>query len=326
MADAHPREVRTHEVSQGRLPARPGKIPRPGWRNILLRVKQEQSDDNLAIIAAGVAFYWLLAVFPAMAGLIAIYGLVTEPQQVQEQIQTVSRLLPQQAQAVIANQATRIAEQSADTLQLAAVLGFLGALWSSAKGVKALMQSLNIAYGEEEERGFFKLNGLALLLTLGALILGVVALGLVVALSPLLGNIGLGFAARTIVNILRWPVLAALAIFALGVVYRYAPDRERSEWRWVNVGAVTATVLWLAASGLFSWYVSNFGNYNETYGSVGAIIILLMWFLITAYVILLGAELNSEIERQTSTDTTDGRRQPMGRRGAYAADTVGEAP
>ena len=316
---------RKSDDARGRAARRPGEIPRRGWRDILLRVKQEHAEDNVSLIAAGVAFYWLLAIFPALAGVIAIYGLVTEPQQVEQQLEAVSQVLPQQAQSVMMDQARRIAEQSSSNLQLAVVLGFLGALWSAAKGMKALMDSLNIAYDQGERRGFFKLNGLALLLTLGAMVSGVIALSLVVALPVILGRIGLGGVVQTLVSWARWPLLALLIVFALGVAYRYGPDRDQPQWRWVNAGAIAATALWLVASGIFSWYVANFGSYNETYGSLGAIIILLMWFFITAYAILLGAELNAEMEHQTRADTTGGRPQPMGKRDAYVADTLGDS-
>ena len=190
--------------------------------------------------------------------------------------------------------------------------------------MKALIESMNIAYDEEEKRGFIKLNGTSLLLTLGAILLVIFFLGLIVGIPAVLALVQLGSFVEGIINWSRWPLTAICIVVALAVLYRYAPSREKPQWRWVSWGAVVAAVLWVVGSALFSLYVSNFGNYNATYGSLAAIVILITRLLLGAFSILLGAEINAELERQTAEDTTVDEPQPMGRRGAYAADTVGE--
>jgi membrane protein len=191
--------------------------------------------------------------------------------------------------------------------------------------MRTLMEALNVAYGEEEKRGFLRFYGTALLLTLAAILGTVIALALVIALPIVLKFLGLSSALSWVISIAAWPILVGMMLLGLAIVYRYGPSREEPRWRWVSWGAVTATLLWIAGSVLFSIYVTRFGNYNETYGSVGAIVILLMWFLLSSYAVLIGAELNAEMERQTRADTTSGGDKPMGARGAHAADTVGES-
>jgi membrane protein len=297
-----------------------------GWRDILWRVKEEASKDNLSMIAAGVAFYALLAIFPAIAAMISIYGLIADPQTVQQQMSALSGALPSDARGIINEQLSRVAAGAQGALSAGAIIGILAALWSANKGTKALMEALNIVYDEDEKRGFVGLNFVSLALTIGILVFLIVALGLIAALPALFGNLGLPETVRQWANWLRWPVLALVFIVSLAFLYRFAPSRDAPKWRWVSAGAVLATVLWMAGSLLFSWYVSNFGSYNQTYGSVGAVIVLMMWFWLSACIVLAGAQLNAEMEHQTERDTTSGDRQPRGRRGAYVADTVGEQP
>jgi membrane protein len=197
-------------------------------------------------------------------------------------------------------------------------------LWSAGKGTGAVITALNIAYDQEETRGFVRRKGLELLFTLGGIVFALLALGAVVALPLVLGKVGLGEEAALLVRWLRWPALAVLVMIGLAVLYHYGPSREKPRWRWVSWGAVIAAALWLLGSAGFSLYVSHLGKYGQTYGSLGAIVILLTWFYLSAYVVILGAELNAELERQTRKDTTEGAPRPMGERGAYAADTVGE--
>lgn len=310
-------------ADRGRSATRPREIPAKGWKDILYRLKDELNKDNVSIVAAGVAFYGLLAIVPALAALVFIYGIVADPQDVQQQLNALGGMLPQQARDLLNQQLSKITAHSRTALSAGAIGGLLLTLWSAAKGMKTLMEALNVAYDEEEDRGFIKLNLTALALTLGAILLGVVATALVVAVPVLFGGLGLGDTVKTWVSVLRWPVLAVFVILGLAVVYHYGPDRSRPRWQWVSWGAVVATVLWIIASIGFAFYVRNFGSYNETYGSMGAVIVLLMWFFITAYIVLLGAELNAELEHQTTRDTTKEGNQPLGRRGAYAADTVG---
>jgi membrane protein len=310
---------------RGRQAGTPRDIPARGWKDILWRVKGQMSQDRLSIIAAGVAFYGLLAVFPGLIALVGLYGLAFDPQQVEQQVATLSGILPKEARDVLLAQLHDLTTTDRTSLGIGAIGGLLLALWSASAGMRTLMEALNVAYDEEEKRGFFRFYGTALLLTLAAIIGAVIAIGMVIALPVVLKLVGLGEALKWLIAVAAWPILVAMMLFGLAIVYRYGPSRAQARWRWVSWGAVTATVLWVIGSALFSLYVTRFGNYNETYGSVGAIVILLMWFLLSSYAVLIGAELNAEMERQTRRDTTAGAEQPMGARSAYAADTVGES-
>lgn len=313
------------DPGRGRQARTPKDIPARGWKDILWRVKDQIKKDRLSIIAAGVAFYGLLAVFPGLIALVAIYGLAFDPQQVEQQAAALSGILPPQAADILLGQLHDLTSTDSTALGVGAIGGILLALWSASAGMRTLMEALNVAYDEKEGRGFIRYYGTALLLTLGAILGLVLAIALVVALPVVLKFVGLGEALAWLVSIAVWPVLLVLMLGGLAIVYRYGPSREEPRWRWVSWGAVMATVLWIIGSVLFSVYVTQFGNYNETYGSVGAIVILLMWFLLSSYAVLIGAEINAEMERQTSKDTTSGGEKPMGRRGAYAADTVGQS-
>jgi membrane protein len=315
-----------HGADRGRGAERPAQIPAGGWRDVAIRVKRDLKDDDISIVAGGVAFYGFLSVFPALAALLSIYGLLADPADVQRQVSAMTAFAPAEVKGMIESVMSQLAAGSSRTLSLGVAFSVLLALWSAAKGVKALIAALNIAFGEEERRGAIKLNAVALLFTLGAIVFGLVAVGAVVALPGLLGKLGLGAAGELLIRWLRWPVLAAMLLGALGVLYRYGPSRQAPRWRWVTPGSVVAAALWIGGSALFSWYVSNFGKYDKVYGSLGVIVILLTWFLLTAYVVLLGAELNAELERQTAKDTTTGPPRPVGERGAFAADTVGDTP
>ncbi|HEX5418507.1 MAG TPA: YihY/virulence factor BrkB family protein [Gammaproteobacteria bacterium] len=278
--------------------AGPSDISAKGWVGVLGRVRKQISDDNLSIIAAGAAFYGLLALFPAMAALVSIYGLFTDPQAVEQQMQSVQSVLPAQAAQLLQQQMHRVASGAGGALSLGAIIGFLLTIWSATKGMKSLMTALNVAYDVPETRGLLKLNGLALLLTLGLLVFAVVALVAIAFVPAALAGIGLPGPLATLVRWLRWPLLAGASVLVLAILYRYGVSRPVVGWRWVVWGAVAGTLLWLIGSGLFSWYVSNFGNYNETYGSLGAVAVLMLWFWLSAYFVLLGGELNAEMERR----------------------------
>jgi membrane protein len=314
------------EEARGRHAERPQDIPKAGWRDILWRTKDEIRDDHVSMIAGSIAFYGLLAIFPALAAMISIWGLMFDPQQITEQLEALTSALPEGAAGILNDQARSVAEGAGAGVSLAAAGGILLTLYSASKGMTALIEGLNMIYDEEEKRGFVKLTAVTLLLTVGLLLVMIVTLGLVAVLPALLGNLGLGETVESLLDYARWPLLLLVALLGLAVLYRYAPSRDEPQWRWVSPGALIATVLWLVGSIAFSIYVRNFGSYNETYGSLGAVVILLMWFWLSAFIVLLGAEINCEIERQTERDTTTGRPRPRGERGAYAADTVGEKP
>jgi membrane protein len=313
------------EHEHGRHAQKPEQIPPRGFKDITVRVGKQMNEDNLDIVAAGVAFYAFLALFPALAALISIYGLLFEPATVQSQLAQVAEFLPAQAQDLIGQILSQVAGRSEQALGWGAIISILLGLWSANNGTKALVKGLNIAYDQKESRSFFKLIALTLLFTFGGIIVVIVSIGLIIGLSAIIGVLELPSTLKTLLLLTRWVVLALLISGSLTVIYRYAPSRDNPKWRWVTWGSSIATLFWLAGSGGFSLYVSNFGNFNATYGSVAAVVILLFWFLLSSYAILLGAEINAEMEHQTKKDTTKGEEKPMGKRGAFPADDLGEA-
>jgi membrane protein len=278
------------EKSGAREPAR-------DWWALARRVKDDVAADNVSIIAGGAAFFGLLALFPALAAAVALYGLFTDPANVSAQLDQLGGIVPAEARMILDEQLQRIASAGNRSLGIGAAVALLLALWSAAKGVKSLMVALNVVYHEQERRGFFKLNGTALLLTLTMLLVVPFALTTVAVLPALIDRLPLPEIAAVAARWLRWPLLALVAVGAIGVLYRFGAARTRPRPKWSWPGAIVATVLWLAASALFSWYVSSFGSYNETYGSVAAIAVLMMWFWLSTYVVLLGGELNAELEQ-----------------------------
>jgi membrane protein len=305
---------------RGRLADAPAQITLAGWRDILKRLVEDIGRDNVSLMAAGIAFYGLLSLAPAFTALVALYGLIANPAAVQAQVAALSGIVPAEARQLIATQLTAIVQAHPTSLGAGFVVSLVFALWSANYATSALMSALNVAYGEEEKRGLLGYYGTAMVLTVCAVIFGILSL-LLVAIVPAV-RAYLPAELRGLVTIARWPVLMVLFGTALGVIYRYAPSRNAPRWRWVSWGAAAATVLWIAGSLLFSLYVGEFATYNRTYGSLGAVVILLMWLWLSAYAALLGAELDAEMEHQTARDTTDRPAKPMGRRGAYVADTV----
>jgi membrane protein len=308
---------------RGRAAEKPRQIPKQGWKDILKRTKDEIRKDHLTIVAAGVAFFIMVGIVPTIAALISIYGLVADPAQIQQQFDSVKHVMPAGAHQLLSEQMTRIASSS-KAAGWGAALGILLALWGGSKAVKALIEGLNVAYSEQEKRGFVKLTITSLMLTLAGIAGLAFLIGLIAFLPSALRSLGVGETLQTIAVISRWPLLLLFFMVGLTVLYRYGPSRAEPRWMWVSWGALGATLLWLAASALFSLYVSNFGSYNKTYGSLGTIIILLMWLYLSAYAVLVGAELNAQLERQTARDITRGAPEPMGKRGAFSADDLGE--
>jgi membrane protein len=310
---------------RGRSAAKPSDIPARGWKDILIRVYKSLEEDRVLANAAGVTFYALLALFPAIAALISIYGLFADPADVSRQLEGMKGLLPGGALEVIGEQATRLTTQEQGALGLGAVLGILIALWSANSGVKALFDALNVVYDEREKRGFFTLNAVSLAFTLGAIVFLIVGITIIVALPIILQFLPLRSFFDWLIHVARWPLLLLAIITALALVYRYGPSRDQPRWRWVTLGSVIAGVVWVAASALFSWYAESFGSYNKTYGSLGAVIGFMTWIWISVIVILVGGELNAEMEHQTARDSTKGTPLPMGMRGAKMADRLGPA-
>lgn len=309
---------------RGREADRPAQIPRRGWKDILIRTKEQIAEDNLSMIAAGVAFYAFLALFPGIVALVSILGLVAEPADVERYVESARGVLPPEALALLRDQVHAIVATSSGALSLGLAVGIGAALWTATLGVKAIMEALNIVYEERETRGYLRYYGTAFALTTGTTAFGLLALALVAAVPVALEWLALPRALELALGLVRWAILAGAFLLALAVLYRFAPSREQPRWRWVSWGATAATLLWLAGSALFSLYVANFGDYNKTYGALAAIVILLTWFYLTAFAVLLGAELNAEMERQTRKDSTIGQPAPMGERGARMADTLGE--
>lgn len=310
------------EHDRGRHAEKPHEVPKQGWLDILVRTAKQFSADNLVIVAAGVAFFAFVAVVPSLAASIGIYGLVLDPNQVSQQITSFAEVLPQEVLPLLREQLTRITTNT-QAASLSTVIGLLVALYGAAGATKALIQGLNIAYGEREKRGFVKLQAIALLLTIGVIIAALTAIALVAVIPALLQNTSFGSTLDNVINWARWPLLFVGFISGIAFLYRFGPSREDAKWSWVSWGATVAGLLWLAASGLFSLYVSKFGSYDKTYGSLGAVVVFLLWLWLSALSVLIGAELNAEMERQTLKDTTTGPQKPMGERGAQAADTVG---
>lgn len=319
-------ESRALEHGRGRDADVPTAIPWRGWKDILWRTLAEVSADRLMLIAAGVVFYALLATVPAITALVSMYGLFTPAKTIGAQLQFLADVMPATSYALISDQIVRIAGNSDGKLSFAFVTGLAIALWSANAGVKSIFDALNIVYDEDERRGIVTLNLVSLTFTAGAIVSLLLALGAVVVLPLVLAFAG--FTADYYAGalpLLRWPALFVLMIVGLAMLYRFGPSRRHAKWRWLSVGSVFAAVAWLAVSLAFSWYLSRFADYNATYGSLGAVIGLMMWMWISALVVLVGAELNSEIEHQTAHDSTVGAAKPLGTRGAVMADTVGAA-
>lgn len=319
-SDSETADENSHAV-HGRRADAPWQIPPKGWMQVFTRVFRNLKVDNLPIVAAGVAFYAFLAFVPALAAVIAIYAFVADPGQAQEHVRMLSTVLPTEAVTLLEEQIGRMASDDQGS-GWGAILAIVVALWGSARGVKGLMKGLNVAYHEREDRNILVLNALALLLTLGAIVMSIVLFALVAVLPGVLEFVGLGGFAALLVQVARWGLLVVLFLGLLAAVYRFGPSRESAKWRWLSPGAVFSTILWLIASVGFSIYVRSFGNFDATYGALGAVVVFMLWLFLSAFVVLLGAEVNSELERQTKNDSTTEPDRPMGDRGAYSADTL----
>jgi membrane protein len=316
---------RAVEPGRGRRAHMPHHIPWRGWKDILVRTYNEILDDRLLALAAGVAFYSLIALFPAIAAGVSSYALFADAATISKHLAVASDIVPSGALDILRDEITRIAAKSDGRLTFGFLLGLGIALWSSNAGMKAIFDALNIIYDEEEKRSLIWLNLVSLFFTICAIVGAGLAVALVVVFPLLLAAFGVTSFDHPFVAYLRWPVLFVLIILALSVLYRYGPSRRLAKWRWLSVGSVFAALAWLLVSALFSWYLGNFANYNATYGALGAVVGLMMWMWLSTIVVLVGAELNSEIEHQTARDTTVGPDKPLGARGAVMADTVGAA-
>jgi membrane protein len=305
----------------GEKAEKPTEIPARGWLQIAKRGWKEAKADHVPLLAAGVAFYAFLAIFPALIALVSIYGLFADPATIATQLNSMTEALPADARKVIIDQVTMLASRRA-ALSLGLIISVVIALWSASSGISNLLSAVNVAYDEDEKRGFVKKRLMSLGLTIAAIVFMVIMLGIVAVLPALLKSVFGTGALRWVFQILGWLILVVLVTVALAVIYRLGPERDAPKMKWVSVGAIVATVIWLIASIGFSIYSSTFGNYAKTYGVFAGIVVLLFWLWITAYAILLGAEINAESEQQTIADTTKGEEQPLGERGAVKADSV----
>jgi len=309
----------------GREADDPREISPRGWKDVLWRAWGQVSDQNLFLIAGGVTYAVLLALFPGLAALVSVYGLVFDAGQIERQVAALSGILPAQTQDLLIQELHSLVQASHGTLGLAAIVGFLLALWSTSRGMSGLITAVNIAYQEKEHRGFFKFNLITFGLTLGLLVGGIMVIALVAVLPAAVHLLAVGPATKWLLLIVQWPLLIILVMLGLAVLYRFAPDRDKPQWRWVSPGAISAAILWIVGSVGFTFYVANFNSYNRTYGSLGGVVILLTWLYLSALMLLFGAVINAQSERQTRKDSTEGPPQVMGRRDAHAADTVGES-
>ena len=300
---------------------RPSEIPARGWKQVATRGWKEAKADQVPLLAAGVAFYAFLSIFPGLIAIVTIYGLFADPSTIADQLQSLTSALPGQARQVVTDQVTLLASRRS-TLGIGLILSIVIALWSASAGISNLLTAISVAYDEEEKRGFVKKRLLSLGLTLGAIVFMVIMLGLVAVLPPLLKAVFGTSALRWVFQILGWLMVVVLVAVVLAILYRLGPDRDAPQMRWVSVGAAVATVIWLIASIGFSIYSSTFGNYAKTYGVFAGIVVLLFWLWLTMYAILLGAEINAEAEQQTIADTTKGPAEPLGERGAVKADSI----
>jgi membrane protein len=311
------------EDGRGRHASSPWEIPWAGWKDILWRTYARIGDDRLLAVAAGVVFYGLLAIFPAITALVSLYGLFAKASTISEHLSLASGVLPAGGMEIIQEQINRITAKGDAKLSIAFASSLGLALWSANAGMKAVIDALNVTYGEKEKRSFIKLNVISLAFTIGALLFLVVALAAITVLPVVLNDLGLATATEWLVELGKWPLLLIGVALGIAFLYRNGPSREKSQWRWVTWGSAVVATAWLVMSLLFSWYSANFGSYDKTYGSLGAAIGFMTWMWLSSTVILVGAELDAEMEHQTNRDTTTGAGKPMGSRGAQVADTVG---
>lgn len=313
------REPDHHDADdRGRSADRPTEVPATGWKDVAKRVNEQRKQLRTVLLASGVAFWFFLSLFPALIAAATIFGLVLDPDDVADRVEDGLDALPEEAQTLVSEQLETISGAGGTALGIGLLVSVAAALWAASAAITHLMEAVNAIYHEHDDRNFVKKKGLALLLTLGALVFGALAFVAIAAVPALVRAADLPGG----LELLAWPVLAAVFAGGLAVVYRYGPDRASPQWKWVTPGALIAVVVWLVGSVLFQFYVANFGNYQETYGALSAVVILLLWLLLTALSVLLGAHVNAELEAQTTVDTT-GDDRPLGRREAYVADHVG---
>lgn len=318
-------EQRAREKGRGRRATAPWRMPWRGWKDVLLRTYEETFNDRLFYLSAGVAFFVVLALFPGISAFVSCYALFLDPSTITDQLSGLEEIIPAGAYGLIMDQVHRVIQASTGRLGFTFVLSFVIALWSANSGMKAIIDALNVVYEQKEERSFFRLSLISLAMTLGGIAVMLLATAAFIVLPLAVAPTPFGGTAAAVTRMLRWPVFFLLILTTLGFLYRYGPYRRPPRLPWVTVGSFVATASWLAASALLSWYLSHLANYDATYGSLGAAAGMMIWLWITFTLVLVGAELNAELEHQTALDSTVGPDKPLGRRGAVMADTVGKA-
>lgn len=313
------------EAGRGRKANSPNEIPAKGLRDVFWRVVQSVMADRVTLIAAGVTYFLLLSLFPALGALVALYGFVADPMTIMDHISFIAGVFPPGSFDLILNQLTALTQQKTSSLSLAFITGLVVAIWSANSGMKALFDAMNVAYQEDEKRSWISLNLLSLAFTFGALMIAIVLIAAIGVMPAALAYLWLERWQELLARFARWPFILVFVACGIAVIYRYGPSREKARLKWISWGVVLSTALWLAASMLFSFYIENFANYNVTYGALGALIGLMVWVWISVVILIVGAELNAELEHQTFRDSTTGMPKPMGERGAFVADTVGKA-
>ena len=309
-------------VAPGRTVSQPTRFGWAAWRQVLGRVFANIGRHHLSIVAGGVAFFGVLSVVPALAALVGLYGLIANPADVMAYLDEFQPLLPPDAYALVEGQLKALLGVPQQNLGIASAVAILLALGTARAGVSTLVAGLNIVYREVDTRNIVTEFLASLLLTVLVLVIACAALLATVALPTVLQILDVGPLGAQLAALGPLLILGFAVVFVIGGIYRYGPHRALARKRWVSLGAVVATVAWVLASFLLSFYISNFANFNKTYGSLGAIAALMFWFYVSAFVVLLGAELNAEMELQTAQDTTTGPPRPMGERGAYVADHI----
>ncbi|MBD0413199.1 YihY/virulence factor BrkB family protein [Oryzicola mucosus] len=313
------------EKHRGREASSPAEIPALGWLDVGWRVMRKLFFDQVSLIAAGVTYYLLLAIFPALAALVSLYGFISDPIAIGRQLNLLSDLFPPGGIDLLANQLTALVNQRTSSLSIGFFGGLAIALWSAHNGLASLFDAMNVAYGEKETRGFFQRTAMVMAFTLSALFLVALVVFALGVLPAMLHYLSLDSFTEVVIAVLRWPLIILVVSFAMAVLYRYGPSREYAKLRWLTWGAFFATSMWLLASLGFSYYITNFSNYSLTYGTLGTLIGLMVWMWMSVIIVIMGAQINAELEHQTRVDSTTGAPQPMGERGAYVADTLGKA-
>lgn len=322
----HHQKDKPRDSSHGRMAEKPTEIPASGWKDTLMRVKDGISNDHISLVSAGMAYYALFAFVPAISAIVLMYAWISDPSEIAQHVAKAGSFIPSELQEILKTQLGGLASKASSSLGFGAIFSLLLALWGASKVSKAIMEAMNIIYQEQDKRGFFRKNFLALGITLVAIVLAILAMGVIVVIPAITNLFNFGAAVTIGATAASWVILLGLFSFFLSFAYRFGPDRQKAKWKWVSSGAIIAAVLWAIVSALFSWYAKEFGNFDKTYGSLGAMIVLMTWFYLSSFVILLGGEINAELEHQTKKDSTIGKEKPMGERGAKMADTLGHNP